>query len=163
MFIVMKTNAPATDNVVQLQPKKKNGRRVEDKWTPQVAKFGYTSFPNLLLFAQAKLKITPMLFNVLAHIEQHRWDADRDPYPAKDTIARRMKRTPRQIQRYLTQLEKLGLIKRIPRYSGKKTQINNAYSFDGLIKKLRALEPEFAKEREQKRLRRKKLETAAAG
>jgi hypothetical protein len=48
-------------------------------------------------------------------------------------------------------------------YSGKKAQINNAYSFDGLIKKLKALEPEFSKESQQKRLRRKRLETAAAG
>lgn len=158
----MKTKQTAS-NVVQLSPKKKNGRRVEDKWTPQIAKFGYTSFPNLLLFAQAKLKITPMQFNVLAHIFQHWWDADRDPYPAKDTIARRMRRTPRQIQRYLTELENLGLVERKSRYSGQGRQINNAYSFNGLIKKLKVLEPEFTKEQEQKRLRRKKLETAAAG
>ncbi len=73
-----------------------------------------------------------------------------------------MNKSPRQVQRYLTQLENAGMIKRIPRFSGKKAQINNAYSFDGLIKRLKAVEPEFSKEAEQKRLRRKKLETAAA-
>jgi hypothetical protein len=41
--------------------------------------------------------------------------------------------------------------------------MTNAYSFDGLIKKLKAIEPEFTRELEQKRIRRKKLETAAAG
>jgi hypothetical protein len=73
-----------------------------------------------------------------------------------------MNKSPRQVQRYLTQLERTGLIKRIARFSGKKAQINNAYSFDGLIKKLKAIEPELTKEAEQKRLRKKKLETAAA-
>jgi predicted transcriptional regulator len=157
------SNAEISSNVVPLPTKKKGGRRAEDKWSPQVLKLGYTPLPNLLLKAQGKLKITPMQFNVLVQVVEHWWEAERDPYPAKDTIARRMNKSPRQVQRYLTQLEDAGMIKRIARYSGKKAQINNAYSFDGLIKKLKALEPEFSKEAEQKRLRRKKLETAAAG
>ena len=157
------SNAPNTaDNVISLPTKKKQGRRLEDKWSPPVMKLGYTGLPNLLLKAQGKLKITPMQFNVLVQVIEHWWEAERDPYPAKDTIARRMNKSPRQVQRYLTQLEKAGMIKRIARYSGKKAQINNAYSFDSLIKKLKALEPEFSKETEQKRLRKKKLETAAA-
>jgi hypothetical protein len=157
------SNTPNTDNVIPLRAKKQQGRRLEDKWSPQVMKLGYTGLPNLLLRAQGKLKITPMQFNVLVQVIEHWWEAERDPYPAKDTIARRMSKSPRQVQRYLTQLEKGGMIKRIARYSGKKAQINNAYSFDGLVKKLKALEPEFSKEAEQKRLRKKKLETAAAG
>jgi predicted transcriptional regulator len=151
-----------TENVIPLPTKKKQGRRAEDKWSSQVMKFGYTPLPNLLLKAQGKLKITPTQFNVLVQVVEHWWEAERDPYPAKDTIARRMNKSPRQVQRYLTQLENAGMIKRIPRFSGKKAQINNAYSFDGLIKRLKAVEPEFSKEAEQKRLRRKKLETAAA-
>jgi len=159
-FQVMSTTAN-TENVIPLPTKKKQGRRAEDKWTTLVMKFGYTPLPNLLLKAQGKLKITPTQFNVLVQVLEHWWEAERDPYPAKDTIARRMNKSPRQVQRYLTQLERAGMIKRIPRFSGRKAQINNAYSFDGLIKKLRAVEPEFSKEAEQKRLRKKKLETAA--
>jgi predicted transcriptional regulator len=155
------SNNTSTDNVIPLRAKK-SGRRLEDKWSPQVMKLGYTGLPNLLLRAQGKLEITPMQFNVLVQVIEHWWEAERDPYPAKDTIARRMNKSPRQVQRYLTELEKTGLIKRIARYSGRKAQINNAYSMDGLIKKLKAFEPEFSKEAEQKRLRRKKLETAAA-
>jgi predicted transcriptional regulator len=157
------TSGNVGNNVVPLPTKTKGGRRAEDKWSPQVMKFGYTPLPNLLLKAQGKLKITPMQFNVLVQVVEHWWEAERDPYPAKDTIARRMNKSPRQVQRYLTQLEDAGMIKRIARYSGKKAQINNAYSFDGLIKKLKALEPDFSKEAEQKRLRRKRLETAAVG
>jgi predicted transcriptional regulator len=157
------SNASNTDNVISLPTtKKKQGRRSEDKWSAQVMKLGYTTFPNLLLKAQGKLKLSPAQFNVLVQVVEHWWEAERQPYPAKDTIARRMNKSPRQVQRYLTELEKAGMIRRISRYSGKKAQINNAYSLEGLIKKLKALEPEFSKEMEQKRLRRKKLETATA-
>ncbi len=160
-FLNMK-NASNTDNVIPLRAKKAQGRRLEDKWSSQVMKLGYTGLPNLLLRAQGKLKIGPMEFNVLVQVIEHWWEAGRDPYPAKDTIARRMNKSPRQVQRYLTKLEEDGLIRRIERFSGKKAQIANAYSFDGLIAKLKAIEPEFSKEAEQRRLRRKKLETAAA-
>jgi DNA-binding Lrp family transcriptional regulator len=73
-----------------------------------------------------------------------------------------MGKSPRQVQRYITELEEAGLIKRIERFSGKKSQINNGYSFAGLIQKLKALEPEFTKAAEQKKLKFKKLEAAAA-
>ncbi len=153
----------ATATIIQMPvPTQKEKRRAEDKWTASVMKFGYTSLPNLLLRAQGRLKITPVQFNVLVQLIEHWWVADKNPFPAKDTIARRMNKSPRQVQRYLTELEEAGLIKRIPRYSGKKAQINNAYSFDGLIKKLQAVEPEFSKAAAQKKLRSKKLETAAA-
>ena len=80
----------ATDNVIPMPVNKKAGRRAEDKWSPQALKFGYTVLPNLLLRAQAKLGITPTQLNVLAQLAEHWWDSDKYPYPAKDTIARRM-------------------------------------------------------------------------
>ncbi len=156
------TPPPASAIVIPLPHKKKTGKRAEDKWSPQVLKFGYTALPNLLLRAQAKLKISPPQFNVLAQLCEHWWDADKYPFPAKETIARRMGKSPRQVQRYITELEDAGLIKRIERFSGKKSQINNGYSFAGLIQKLKALEPEFTKAAEQKKLKSKKLEAAAA-
>lgn len=154
--------APTPPTPVILFPKKKSGKRAEDKWSPQVLKLGYTALPNLLLRAQAKLKISPPQFNVLAQLCEHWWEADKFPYPAKDTIARRMGKSPRQVQRYITELEEAGLITRVERFNGKKSQVNNGYLFNGLIKKLKELEPEFSREVEQKRLRRKKLETAKA-
>ena len=73
-----------------------------------------------------------------------------------------MGKSPRQVQRYITELEEAGLIKRVERFNGKKSQVNNGYLFTGLIKKLKELEPEFSKEVELKKLRKKKLETAKA-
>jgi DNA-binding MarR family transcriptional regulator len=143
-------------------PKKNSGKRAEDKWSRQVLKLGYTPLPNLLMRAQAKLKISPSQFNVLAQLCEHWWEADKWPYPAKDTIARRMGKSPRQIQRYITELEDAGLIERLERFNGKKSQVNNGYRFTGLIRKLKELEPEFSREVEMKKLRKKKLETAKA-
>lgn len=139
----------------------KTGRRAEDKWSAQVMKLGYTPIPNLLLRAQGKLEISPVQMNVLLQLAEHWWEAGKDPYPAKDTIAARVGKSRRQVQRYITELEKDGFIERIARFSGTKAQTNNAYSFNGLISKLKALEPAFAKEVEQKRIRRKKFEKGA--
>jgi Helix-turn-helix domain len=153
---------PQLANVIAWPIDKKARRRAEDKWSSQVIKLGYTPLPSLLLRAQAKLKLTPAQLNVLIQIIEHWWEADKDPFPAKETIARRMDMSPRQIQRILTQLEKSGHIKRIKRYLGHKAQTSNAYSLDGLVKKLAALEPEFRKAQEQNKLRRKKVEAGTA-
>jgi DNA-binding MarR family transcriptional regulator len=150
-------------NVIKLAVEKKPKRRADDKWSHQVVKLGYTTIPSLLLRAQAKLKITPVQFNVLMQVIEHWWDADEDPWPSKDTIARRMRKSPRMVQRYLSELEKKGLVSRIKRFKGKKRQTSNAYSLAGLVRKLKEVEPEFTKERDQKRIRAKKVETAAAG
>jgi hypothetical protein len=66
------------------------------------------------------------------------------------------------IQRYLTDLEEAGFVKRKPRFKGHKAQTSNEYDLDGLVQKLAAIEPVFAKEAEQKRLRQKKIESRVA-
>lgn len=153
---------PVTPNVFPFPPRKSK-RKSEDKWSKPVMGLGFTPLPNLLLRAQGKLKINPMQFNVLVQMVNHWWDADKDPYPAKDSIARRMGKSPRMVQRYVTQLEKKGFVKRVPRFNGQKAQTSNAYSLEGLVKKLQALEPEFTKEMNLKKQKAKKLETAATG
>ena len=90
---------------------------------------------------------------------QHWWEADKVPFPSKDTLARRMGKSPRQVQRYLTQLEEAGFISRIERFNGRKAQVSNGYALAGLVAKLVAIEPEFQKIAEQHRLRRKRAET----
>jgi hypothetical protein len=156
------TPSPQTATVIKLPLPKKTKQRAEDKWSPQVMKLGFTPLPNLLLRAQGRLKLSPVMFNVLAQLAEHWWEADKDPYPAKARIAQRMGKSERQVQRYITQLEKGGFVERIQRYSGRKAQTSNAYSLKGLVQKLKALEPEFTKERELKKQRTKKLEAARA-
>src|SRR5262249_7850378 len=153
---------PKASNVVKLPVEKKERRLAADKWTPAVIKLGYTTLPSLLFRAQAKLKLNPIQLNVLLQIIEHWWDADKNPYPAKETIARRMKKTPPHIQLIITQPEKAGPIRRIERYVGPHAQSTNAYSFDGLVKKVVALEPEFRRAAEQNKIRRRKVEAGTA-
>jgi hypothetical protein len=161
----MKDQTPQTAGaaIIQLPVSKKDRRRAEHKFGAPVMKLGYTMVPNLLLQGQGRLGISPVQLNVLVQLIQHWWDAQSDPFLAKETIARRMGKSPRQIQRYLTELEEAGLIKRIPRFKGHKAQTSNAYGLDGLVAKLAEIEPAFTKEAEQKRLRQKKIETRATG
>jgi len=165
-----KTDKPsiaASAKVIQLKTggkiaEKKEKRRAEDKFSTQVMKHAYTLVPNLLLMAQSRLDISPLGFNVLMHLFNFWWDADRNPHPTKENIARRMGKSPRMVQRYITELEEAGYVKRIKRFVGPKNQQANAYDLNGLVKKLIELELEFAKVAEQRRLRQKKLETGAA-
>jgi DNA-binding transcriptional ArsR family regulator len=137
---------------------KKDKRRAEDKFGVPVMKHGYTMLPNLLMRAQGKLMIGHAEFNVLVQLVHHWWDADKDPHPAKETIARRMGLSPRQVQRYITSLEKAGLVKRVERFSGRKAQISNGYDLSPLVKKLGVIEPEFRRAAEQGKVRQRKVE-----
>jgi hypothetical protein len=154
---------PAPQVVVSLKlAAKKPRRRAEERWGKSVIERGFTILPTMLFWAQGRLNLTAEEFNVALQIAVHWWDANDDPWVAKDTIAARMGKDPRTIQRYLTQLEKKGLIGRIPRYRPGHGQTANGYSFEGLKKRLEALEPEFRKMIEQNRLRRRKVESPSA-
>lgn len=154
---------PATGaTVIKLPVTKREKRRAEDKFGVPVMKHGYTMLPNLLLQGQGRLKIKHAEFNVLVQLVAHWWDADKNPHPAKDTIARRMGLSPRQVQRHLTALEDAGLIRRVERFSGQKAQISNGYDLSGLVKKLEEIEPEFKKAAEQRKIRQKKVEGGSA-
>jgi Helix-turn-helix domain len=142
--------------VVPLKPKPR--RRAEERWGKAVIDRGFTVLPSMLFWAQARLKLTPDEFNVVLQLAAHWWDANEDPRPAKDTIAERMGKDPRTIQRYLTQLEQKGLLRRIARYRPGRGQGANAYSLEGLVKCLGELEPEFRKVIEQNRIRRQRVE-----
>ena len=120
------------------RPIAKNDRRcAEHKYSAAVMKHGYTMLPNLLLRAQGRLEIIHAQFNVLVQLIGHWWEADSNPHPAKETIARRMGKSPRQIQRYLTELEEASSIRRNYRFPGQKAQTSNAYALDGLVTKLK--------------------------
>jgi hypothetical protein len=83
--------------IISLPVTKKDKRRAEHKYSAPVMKHGYTMLPNLLTRVA---EYQPPQFNILVQLIGHWWDADKEPHPAKDTIARRMGKSPRQIQRY---------------------------------------------------------------
>jgi predicted transcriptional regulator len=153
--------APTTAKVIPLPITPKDTRRAEAKFGKPVMTHGYTVVPNLLFQAQAHLGISPTAFNVLLQLMMHWWDADEAPHPKIETVARRMRRSPRSLFRYFDELEDAGLVKRQHRYRGEKAQTSSAYVLTGLTAKLKAIEPEFTKAKKFKGKRVEKAETAS--
>jgi predicted transcriptional regulator len=151
-----------TSNIVQLPvPPKGEKQKANDRWTASVIERGYSPVPTILLWGQAKLKLTPDELNVLLQLISHWWFAGNDPHPSKETIATRMGKNPRTVQRHLTSMVKKGLIKRVARYKKHRGQDSNAYDLSGLVSKLEAIAPEFKKVADQNKLRRAKVEKPA--
>jgi predicted transcriptional regulator len=146
------TPAPTAAAVAEKTPKK-------DRWPEPVLARGYTMIPSILLWGQGKLGLKPDEFNVLLQLVSHWWTKGQNPHPSKETIARRMGKDARTVQRHLTTLEKGGFIKRETRYKLHKGQDSNGYDLRGLVKKLKDIAPEFEKVSDQNKRRRAKAES----
>ncbi len=143
-----------TDKVAPEKTSRKSP--ASQKWGAKVMDSGFCMLPSLLLRAQRRLHLNPTQLAVLIQIVDHWWDAGRKPYPSKKELSQRLGIGERQIQRYLTDLEDEGLIKRIPRYADHKGRMSNMYDLQGLVDKLTELEPDFREARNQARQSRQK-------
>lgn len=140
---------PNTAEVVPLRPPKSTQLASEKKWGKAVIALGFSVLPTLLFKAQRRLGLNANQLILLLHLAEHWWERDRLPFPEKATLAERMNLSPRQVQRYLTELESAGFITRIQRYAAHKGQQSNYYDLTGLVGKLTELEPEFREVKEQ--------------
>lgn len=148
-----KTAASKGENVVPLfapQDKKES----EKKWGKAVMSHGYCIFPSILLQAQARLSVNPQEMMVLLQLVEHWWKADGKVFPSKDVISQRVGQSTKQVQRHIRRLEELHLVQRKERYKTGGVRTTNEYDLSGLVAKLKAIEPDFAKA--------KKLRAAAA-
>ena len=150
-------------NVHHLQPRPnqrpEDGQAFVKRWGEPVADHGYLMAPNLLFWMQGRLGLNPSQFVVLLQILSHWFKEDSLPWPSKESIANRLGIKPRQVRRILTDLETAGLIKRKARYRPRGGQTSNAYDLSGLVKKIKALEPEFRRMKEQNKSRWAEVET----
>jgi len=137
---------------------KANQRRFEARWGKIVAGRGYTMLPAVLIRAQHRLGLEPEHFNALLHLVYHWWEPDNNPYPAKATIASRMGKSLKTVQRYLKALEDANLIHRIERFEANKGQTSNEYDLSGLVNKLAAIAAEEAKVAEENKARTSNVE-----
>lgn len=160
-YPLMTEPSPSSAKVIPLPIPPKETKRAEAKFGKPVMTHGYTVVPNLLFQAQAHLGISPTAFNVLLQLTMHWWDADEAPHPKIETVARRMRRSPRALFRYFDELEEAGLIERQHRYRGKKAQTSSAYVLSGLAAKSKAVEPDFTKAKKFKGKRVATAETAS--
>ena len=132
------------------------------RWGSKLADHGYTMVPHLLLALQAEIALTSPQVVVLLHLMDHWWHSSESwPWPSLDTIANRMSKSPRQVQRIITELETEGLVKKVPRYYSSGGRKSNAYDLGGLVKRLKKLEPAYRVATEANRARRAEAETPA--
>ena len=114
----------------QQQPTLKENER---KWTKPLMDAGYTVIPAVILDRQQALGLDPVDVNILLQLFTHWWKADNLPYPSKKSIAERIGKTEKTVQRRIAKLQHAGFVKRVPRYSAAKGQLSNIYDFSGLI------------------------------
>lgn len=144
-----------TDNVVQMHPKE--ALESDKKWGAAVMKLGYTMVPSLIFWAQARLNLNATQLTLLLHLADFWWRRDTMPYPSKAELAERMRLSERQIQRLMAELEADNFIERKSRFHYKGGQQNNEYNMNGLVKKLKKLEPEFTKVRAEAKQKAKNV------
>ncbi|RYG89865.1 MAG: helix-turn-helix domain-containing protein [Alphaproteobacteria bacterium] len=149
-----------TASIVQLAAatKKVDTRKAsEKKYGKPVMDLGFCIVPSLLMWAQARLGINTVQFNIIMQLADFWWDPERKPYPAKKLLADRIGMSERQIQRQIAELEEAGLVTRIGRTRPGRGKTSNEYDLGGLVTRLKELEPEFTAVQEENRERRKNV------
>jgi predicted transcriptional regulator len=153
----MTTETTQSADIVPLVTSTKSAKASEKKWGKKVMKLGFSIVPSLLLRAQQRLGLNPTQLAVLLQLADYWWDAERKPYPTKKALSERLGIGPRQLQRYIAELEEAGLVKRIARHAAHKGKQSNYYDLSGLVERLKALEPEFRQVQEETREMRRQV------
>ena len=144
---------PAADNVVEF-PTTKPARKpssTEAIWGKAVAAHGYAGVPSILIRAQGRLGLSPMQFSIVVQLLEYWHEPSRRPFPSKRDLAERMGVTEKAIQLNMAALEKVKIIRRELRRTPAGDWDSNIYHLDGLVERVQALEPDFAKERVAKK------------
>ena len=115
---------------------------------------GFCVVPSLLLRAQRRLGLNPTQLAVLMQLCDFWWESDRKPFPGKKALAQRLDLSPRQVQRYMADLETAGLIQRVERRAAHGGKQTNIYDLSGLVDRLKRLEPEFRAVEEEAKAKR---------
>ena len=122
----------SVSNVVSL-PQKSSSRSSEKKWGKAVCDLGFSIVPSLIFRAQARLGLNATQLAVLLQLADYWWDQERHPYPSKATLGERLQLSPRQVQRYIKELEEAGFVQRISRFASHKGRLSNHYDLSGLV------------------------------
>jgi DNA-binding HxlR family transcriptional regulator len=150
-------------NVIQMpaRPTAAATRMSERKWGREVMDAKkFCIFPSLLLHAQARLKMTPTHLALVMHLIDFWWDADRKPWPSKNTLAERVGLSPRHVQRQMAELESMGLVTRVERRGHHRGKLSNEYDLSGLVARLKGLAPEFKAVEEEAKNKRQAVARA---
>jgi hypothetical protein len=151
----------ATATVVDFPKIPKKIPSTEKIWGKAIASHGYAGVPNILIRSQARLGLSPLQFNIIVQLLEYYHDPSRPPFPSKEELAGRMGVKAKTIQTNIRALEKADLVQRELRKTTAGDYNSNVYHLDGLIRRLRELEPEFAKVREERKAAKRAVETPA--
>lgn len=100
-------------NAAPRKPTKKGAtdRLIEHRWTPRLAREGWTPICDFFLVNYHRLKVSHTEAMVVIHLMSFKWDTAQ-PYPALKTIAKRMGITVPSVRTHLRNLENKGLLHR---------------------------------------------------
>jgi hypothetical protein len=86
-------------------------REIGQRWTPRIARRGWTPVSDYFLKNCARLKVSPTEAMVIVHLMSFKWDSNA-PFPGLKTIASRMGITATSVRTHIRKLEKRELLKR---------------------------------------------------
>lgn len=150
------------DNTVVAFPTKPDGpapSSFERIWGKKVKSHGYAAIPTILIRSQHRLGINSTQFCLLIHLLDLFWSPDRPPFPTKQQLADRIGIKPTSIKTNMKALEMAGLIQRVQHKTSAGDWGANTYHLDGLIQKIKDLEPDFDMEKKKRLAERKRVET----
>jgi hypothetical protein len=137
---------------------------VVERWGGAVGGRGFAQIPNYLMllntFLDEKSRLSPVELLLLIQLVGTWWRRGGMPFPSMGTLADRCGVSVRQIQRSITQLEKLELIKRVTR-ARKGLRASNAYDLSPLVARLNEVAKAFPNEYPRKILTSSSMQTAA--
>jgi DNA-binding HxlR family transcriptional regulator len=123
----------------------------ESIWGKPVLSHGYTALPSILIRAQSRLGVSPLQFNILVQLLDYFRNPGRAPFPSKAELADRIGCKPKAIQNNIRALEAQGLVSREIRRTSRGDFNSNVYHLNGLVERIRNLEPEFAEARAKRK------------
>jgi hypothetical protein len=133
----------------------------EQKWGRLLMSAGYTVLPDVIFIFMHRLGLDEIDLTIVLNLGSFWWYAENLPRPAVGTIAERMHRDLRTIQRRIAAMEKRGYLLREQRRIKGHGSKANVYHLDGLIKaaerfaKERLEDIELRKQAKQLRLQRR--------
>ncbi|RWA78223.1 helix-turn-helix domain-containing protein [Mesorhizobium sp.] len=131
----------------------------EKIWGKKVKSHGYAAIPTILIRSQHRLGINSTQFCLLMHLLDLYWSPDRPPFPTKQQLADRIGIKMSSIKPNMKALEQAGLIRRVQHKTSAGDWGANTYLLDGLIQRIKDMEPEFAGEKAKRLAERKRVET----
>jgi hypothetical protein len=131
----------------------------EKIWGKKVKAHGYAAIPTIMIRAQHRLGVNSTQFCILLQLLEYFRSPDRAPVPTKQQLADRIGIKPSSIKPNMTALEQAGLIQRAQHKTSAGDWGANTYHLDGLIQRIKELEPDFAEEKKKKEQARKRAET----